>query len=656
MTIKVKYCFPTWGWIILGILCSFPAFLFSYNHVLNMFYEYGCPLEDQGILAYLMWHNQLYLQLPPSMSSLWGNNYFGMHFSPIFSVTSLISEVITVNMIDFFAYFHGISHGLLSFALFFVLCRLYNLTSGFEIAFAFFLSLIFAFNGIAVTSMHYPHYEMLFVPLAVFFLAFLIQKKPFVALPFFIISLSIKECSGFHLFSLLFFVILIDILQNKKIYKPYLLYAALAFFYSISVLLLQKIIRSTEMSMIDFYVGAPPFSYLSWELIKERAIFIFYNKGYFYIPILIILIWSAISKRIYVLFGILAFLPWFLFNYFSISTWAAGLYMYYGNYYLLSFFWPLLAIKSVYGDNITQKIQREIFTWYSFIILASVTINNSFDAKNFILEPGVSQQYIFERLQTALLYKQQLGKVVVDAKVASLAPGAFSKSEILYLRNTPAEERRKFFGYSDPRIQELDTIDSVMFYKSSMNEGLVPFYALLSHLPYMYQVIGTNVYLASNKKLSELSAFASVLVIESDNQEKTLKDFYLHSIFNDSYYRKDVGHIQNTFEVHAQSVSGIVVYSNPVLLPKGQYCLLFDLKATVPIDFNKPILSLDVTSQNESHVLLKKAWFYSDLGGSSEKVIKVCFSVNENLPHAYFSVRFWHYQNAGLTIKDPKLE
>jgi hypothetical protein len=169
---KIKHSFSLKGFLFLGILCSLPAFLFSYNHVLNMFYEYGCPLEDQGLCAYAMWRNQFNVQLPPSIGAVWGEAFFSGHLALILSATSLLSKVIDISMINFYAYYHGISHGLLAFSMFFVFYKLYKLTSTSEISIAFFLSFVFSFNGISVASMYYPHYEMLAIPVVIFFSPF----------------------------------------------------------------------------------------------------------------------------------------------------------------------------------------------------------------------------------------------------------------------------------------------------------------------------------------------------------------------------------------------------------------------------------------------------------------------------------------------------
>ncbi|MBY0293204.1 MAG: hypothetical protein K2W92_07960 [Alphaproteobacteria bacterium] len=651
-----KYNFSLKLFIFLGFLCSFPSFLFSYNYVLNLFYEYGCPLEDGGMCAYLMWHN-VNIQFPPSLSTLWGNAFIASHFCPIFFVTSLLSKVINVSMISFFAYFQGISHGLLALSMFYVLYRLYELNSVFQITLAFFLSILFSFCGIAVSSMYYPHYEVLFIPMAVFFLAFLIQKKPIVAIPFFIISLSIRECTGFHLFSLLFFLVIVDYFKSKKIYKPYLFYAVLAFSYSIFALTLQKYLRKGGIcSFTDLYIGTPPFSHISWELIKERAIFIFNNRGYFYIPVTLILIWSIISKKPFISLGVLALIPWFLFNFFSISTWASGLYFYYGVFYLLIFFWPLLIIKLIYSEEISSRIKKEVFIWYSCIILTSVLFNNSFNYKNFILEPGVSQKHIFQRFQTSLLYSlDQLGNVIVDGQVASLVPSSFTKNQILYLRIVSVEARRKFFTKLDQKFKELEKVDSLIFYNYWIEEGLVPFYMILSHLPYMYKIIGTNVYLASNKTLPELPSFSSILVPISYHLEQDLRKQYFSSMFIDAYHNDDVGHVNNDFDIPKKALQGVVVYTNPKRLPKGEYCVQFGIESTAPSDPKNPIFSLDVVSQNEIQVFLKKDVYYQEVNELTNKEMEICFNVNDNLPNALLAIRFWHYQNAGFLIKDPKI-
>jgi hypothetical protein len=329
--------------------------------------------------------------------------------------------------------------------------------------------------------------------------------------------------------------------------------------------------------------------------------------------------------------------------------------MYYGIFYLLIFFWPLLAIKAMYGDTITQDIKNEVLKWYTVIVLSSVIFHNPLNFHSFFLEPGVSQKQTFQRLQTSILYNlPELGHVLVDGEVASLAPATFKKDQILYLRNVPVAERRKFFGFLDPKIQEQATADSVMFYNYYKNDGLLPFYILLSHLPNLYQVVGTRVYLASNKKLSELPSFSPILVPLTYEQEKGLKQDYLSSTFKEAHYKKSIKHIGNDFEIPAQGASGMVIYSKPLRLPKGQYCVQFGLTASAPVDPQKPILAVDIASQDTVFAL--KEIFYKDLELEPGKELQFCFTINENLPHAHLSVRFWKPQDMTLTIKDPKIK
>lgn len=637
--------------LLLGFLCSIPAFLFCYHHVLNLFYVTGCPLEDQGICAYLMWRNDFYVQLPPAIGEIWGTDYFPAHFSLIFSLTSFISKIVDIGMIEFFALFHGLSHGLLALSLFYLFARLYKLTTPFHIILSFVLSILFSFSGLSVSSMYYPHYEMLFIPLAGLFLGLLVQKRPLVALPFFILCLTIRECSGFHLLSILFFLILIDYFYKKKIYKPFLYYAAAALVFSVTAVIIQKILRNGGLSNLsDMYLGSPPYAHLTWDLLKERVFHIYTTKGHFYVPLVIITLWSIVSKRYYLLLGIVAALPWFLFNFLALATWPAGLYFYYGIFYLLIFFWPLLAIREVYEDNITQSIKNEVLKWYSLIILAAVFFNNPINLNDFYLKPEVSQNESFYKLQTLLNHNiDQLGKTYVDAQVASLAPNQFSKKQILYLRNVPVEERRKFFGYLDPKIIDNDKADTVIYYNYYNSNNLNYFYTILSELPFLYRLNGTYLYLATRKSPNEIPAFASLMTLVDYPHDQKLKSFYLSEVFQNVMFRNDVRWDQGNIRVPLKGGPGIAIYTKPVLLPKGKYCVNFEVQETQVQDVNKPILTIDVAI--EDRVVAKEEVFTND----KNKIVNFCFPIESNQPHAYYSIRVWDHQNAEILLRALKL-
>jgi hypothetical protein len=563
--------------------------------------------------------------------------------------------MIDVSMAGFYAFFHGLSHGLLALSTYFILYKLYKPTSISAVIFFAFISLLFSLNGIAVSSMLYPHYEMLFVPLAIFFLGFLVDRNPLLAFPFFILALSIKECTGFHLFAVLFFFIIIDILKKRKIYNYYIVYAALAITYSISALIIQKFLGKGHIFMLEWYLRSP--MSFSWEALKERGNYLLHNRPSFYLPVAIIAIWSIVSKRLYLSFGIIAFIPWFLFNFLGTSTWASGLHFYYGAFYLLIFVWPLLASKAFYLESMTPKIRKNILIGQSLVIAASAITIYSFPLNLFVLSPGVSQKHIIERLQTSLSYNLgQLGRVVVEESIASLSPGSFKKSQLLYLRNREPGSIKSFHFKQNPLLKDVNAIDSILYYNTTFPEGLIPFYILASNLPYMYHVVGTNIYLATNKNFWQLSAFNAILTPVEDYSIESVFPHYMASIFKQAHYEKYVERRDNSFIIKGNPSPGVAIYSKPIRIPQGKYCVAFELEATKPADPNKPILTVDVISQEATQLFMKQDFFYQDLGTNHNKTVQACFTINDNLPLAFMAIRFWHAGDAEVIIKNPELK
>jgi hypothetical protein len=631
--------------VLFGICAAIPAFVCSYNYVLNQFYASGCPLEDQGITAYLMWRNSLSVQFPPAIAEVFGDpSSFAIHLVPIFSLTSMLTKMINVSMAGFYAFFHGISHGLLALSLYFIFYKLYKPTSTSAVIFFAFISLLFSLNGIAVSSMLYPHYEMLFVPLAIFFLGFLVDRKPLLAFPFFILALSIKECTGFHLFAVLFFLIVIDVLKKRKIYTYYIVYAGLAITYSVSALIIQKLLGKGHIFMLEWYFRSP--ISFSWEGFKERASYLIHNRPDFYLPIALIAFWSLISKRLYLIFGIIAFIPWFLFNFLGTSTWASGLHFYYGAFYLLIFVWPFLASKAFYLESMTPTIKKNILIGQSLVIAASAIV----------LSPGVSQKHIIERLQTSLSYNlDQLGQVVVEESIASLTPGSFKKSQLLYLRNREPGSIKNFHFRPNPNIKDERKIDSILYYNTTFPEGLIPFYILASKLPYMYQIVGTNIYLATNKNSEQLPSFAPVLTPVNYSLESVFPH-YVTPIFKQAHYEKYVERRDNSFVIKDNPSPGVAIYSMPIRIPQGKYCVTFEVEATKTFDPSKPILTVDIISQEATQLFMKQDFFDKDLGQNHNKDVQACFIINDNLPLAFMAIRFWHHQNGEIIIKNPELK
>lgn len=644
--------------ILLGLISIIPAFALGYNFVLNLYYEYGCPLLDQGITAFLMWRNDINIKVNPALVESFGTNiYFVYHFSSIFTITSIISKILSFNIITFFALYHSISHGILALSIYFTIYKLYKFNNLFDIIFGVFIAIVFSLNGIAVSSAFFPHPEMLFIPATIFFLVFLIQKKPIVAFPFFLLALTIRECSGFHLFLILSAIIFLLWTKEKKINVSFFVYAITALIASIAMLIIQKVLNSNnEVHMVNWYFGYPPFSHLSWSIIKHRLVFLLYNRGYFLAPISIILIWSLITNKKYLSLGIITFIPFFLFTFLGVSSWAAGLYYYYGNYFLLIFIWPLLALKIVHNDKTIQDMKYKVFTWYFLIVASSAFIHSPLHMNSFFQKPGVAQKHIFTRLQTALKYNNELGYLGIDNKIISLDPQIFTKEQVLELRYRTKEEAKSFFYRPSPYNEEKYFFDSIMYYNSSFQEGLIPFYILASKLPYMYQVIGTNVYLASNKLPTTMPAFQNLLIPLQGYNIQQLFNSYANQMFSNTSLGNNVHKTGTDFIVRKKSHPGLMLSSAPLRLPIGSYSISITLDMIEPpYNTTKSPVSLIVAFAHNNQVIAKKDLSVQELIDNKNKEIKLDFNVYNNLPNAYIKVTFWSYQNISLDIKNPRL-
>jgi hypothetical protein len=143
--------------IALTALAAFAVpFDLFYRLILFHFYVRGSFPYDTGLLAALMWHNSIALNLPVSLG---GMSFFSQHVAPLLILVSAVSEVLPLSMAQLFAGFTGVCHGLLALAVFWLLVGGFGMRRGWKLALAGVIAVAFAVNGQAIAIARYPHFE-----------------------------------------------------------------------------------------------------------------------------------------------------------------------------------------------------------------------------------------------------------------------------------------------------------------------------------------------------------------------------------------------------------------------------------------------------------------------------------------------------------------
>ncbi len=182
-----------------GMVVGVPFALF-YRLILFHFYVRGSFVLDTGLLASLMWHNTAALQVPASTG---GFSFFEQHVSPVLVLVSAVSYALPLSMPQLFAAFVGLCHGLMALAVFWLLVSGYGLRRGWPLALATMASLAFAFNGLAIAIVRYPHFETFGAACLLLFFVALVLECRTIAVIAFVFAIATREDVGLHAFGFL---------------------------------------------------------------------------------------------------------------------------------------------------------------------------------------------------------------------------------------------------------------------------------------------------------------------------------------------------------------------------------------------------------------------------------------------------------------------
>lgn len=468
-------------------IAAFVVFLLNKTFILNHFYYYGAFLLDSGLLADLFYHNTL---SPERALILGGGEFNGNHFSPLLTLVNLLSYVIPVDFIAYYANFQGIVYATLTVAIFSVFLKFYQLNDTTSLVLAFLAAILFSFNGAVVSCIVYPHFEVLISGFAILFFVFYFKKQTLVAVLFFVLCLSVREDGGFHLFSLLFTLFVFNALHGKKIREQgsLVIFSLASLFYSIAAFAIQKFYYHAGGTFKHVYMDDhDDFSWLTWGHIFSRLEKYAVILDYLWIPLIILMVWSSFAKKPILLLGFLAQIPWFLLHVFSTGG-ISELSSYRLFPFIIALAWPLIVIAKDSEAGMEKNLSKMIISGtialsvLSFCLhVQEVNVAVSF-VKHLLPKEHSVEKYAALRSK---FLRGDFGEfILVDHSVASLEPRAFKHQQVL--GNQKGGERIDLFFYWNYNYSQMDQIKA----------------EIMKHdLKYQYLLAGVNIFIASKEAL-----------------------------------------------------------------------------------------------------------------------------------------------------------
>lgn len=474
--------------LAVGLLCLL-VFTVNYFFIVSHFLTHGGYLLDSGWFASLVYHNPL-LRQPESLG---GGSYFSTHFAPILSVFSLGSYLVPLPLPFYYGVTQGLVFATIGFSGYLAMQPVYRkswLTGC--------LALIYAFNGPVQASIGFPHFEPIYAGFAVLFMLALFRRKAGWSILFFLLTLIVREDTGFHLFGFTFLLFLATWLEPelKPLRKSVGWYSAAAFCYSVLAIFCQKTFFPGDSAITRIYFGDPFLGHLNWSFVVGRLDLIREHALYAVAPWLVLIVVAIAWRSWSFLIGFVAVLPWIALNSIAVADRAGTMWAYYSFPVIVSILWPSLwfalknypkrrAIQVAVVQALVLCLSLGLYLFrYDTVVLRSVFS---------VPEYGLSDYRRVEKTFESLLQQEH---VFFDASMTTLFPHRTPAGRMIHPgRDNSAVQA--VFGFH--RGIELDLVKQI-----AAHNGLNRFY------PYR----GPQLYLVSNRVENLGNEFSGEIVTE----------------------------------------------------------------------------------------------------------------------------------------------
>jgi len=334
--------------------------------VLNVFYTTG-DMHDPGWYASVIWHNHWRLRGPPA----YPERFFNEHLAPILWLANAGSYVFPWGKYEYYAACLAAAHALFAAGVY----RAWQLgdarVTGVHAVAAAIVALAAAFGGVAVVALALPHPELVIPALALWFMIALASRAYVMAAIWLAACLIAREDAGLHVFGLL--VLWTGVLTWRQRgltddIRWILRFAFAALSYSVAAFVIQRMLFPEGENVVRTYLGDPPLQHLNGGFVLDRLEYILRERSYLTLPLLLSIVWAALSRNPLLPLGYVAALPWLVFNLLAVHETPGRLAYYYGFPFWLSLAWPLIALR-VWRETSGRPVAR----WpYALLLLASV--------------------------------------------------------------------------------------------------------------------------------------------------------------------------------------------------------------------------------------------------------------------------------------------
>ena len=338
---------PRFGYrtALLAAVCFVLPQVVIANSLLHHFYVHGAPLYDAGWFAYWTTHAlTLDVITIPSINDhpMLATHVF-LFFFPLSYIYQIFSSFLSEQV--YFSIVQGAWAGMVSLAIFLIGYRAMNCWL------LAVVSVVTGLNPFVFTSTSFPHVEMAMPAFIALFIAFWVRLRehrrlwwlsflPLAGL------LSVREDAGLHGFGL--FILLTAYFwwrtrERRDIWRFFGQVSLICIGYSVVAFLVRQSFSVGDDTIVWKFVGSPPYTHLTFDLIWERLAFIASNREYVYIPVLALALLAVLQRSLLPLIAAVSVLPWMLWHLIAKDQHAGTFFPYTMAPVMVVMFWPLTS-------------------------------------------------------------------------------------------------------------------------------------------------------------------------------------------------------------------------------------------------------------------------------------------------------------------------
>jgi hypothetical protein len=496
-------------WIAALVTALIPALAYG-NCILNHFYLQGAYFWDSGAVASVIWRRDTWLTyaLLFPLGSL-----YAYHVMPLLTLLTLASRWLPIGMPGWFALVIGVGHALPAVGVFWLLTEGLGLRSRRGLAISVILAVGFAFSGIPLATIVFPHPEIIMAGGLILVCAAVAMERYWIAVACLGFTVLVREDAGFHAFGILFLLGAINWRRGRPWLgqRPLLILASLGFLYSTGAFLFKQIVFPDQPPLFaSEYLGDPPFSNTSLRLVLLNLIALPIYRAYVFWPGAVAVVWAILSRNLLIALGYLAFLPWLLLHVMANRDILQTLSGYYSFPFLVACAWPLAAIvidAKQRGIPPNARLALVGFTGMlalSFLGLSKLWNPGQMDLwRNFTTLPSIARERATDKAIEVLLAGSassagsSLGAIFVDQSVYSFAPYSFNTTNVI----GTVERMGK-----TPNVPA----DTIAYFESGIEIERIRGTIALEHLTHTYRFKNTSIRVASNRDLDAVVGLEAV--------------------------------------------------------------------------------------------------------------------------------------------------